>query len=376
VGRTTWLARLGPPLLVLGAIAVPAVAGQGPNRQGPPGGCPRAFVDRALTAQPPSAGGAAAGAWFRLGSVLDPAGALVGQTFDAGTTRRSIHRDLPAESSGSGPFGAALVVTADDGTSSTVELVDAATGCAIEVDRTTDVIRRATIQTATRTLFEHRLDGADRSSLGIWGRSIDGSAAERLLEPIADDPAFGRTFSTELAWDETGHRLAIQSCGAVACRTRIAAMPGGPIRLVANHDLGELIGLMGDRLVTYGTCRSLPCPVFATSLTDGARTMLVAEAGLARTFSDGGLPRLAVERGGVGSGRIDVLAADGSRLDSVDVGPDRLLVPATWRAGEADATPDGWLVVAADRSSGARPGRRLVRPATGETLDLPAEVWS
>jgi hypothetical protein len=308
--------------------------------------------------------------------VLDPAGALVGQTFDAGTARRSIHRDLPVESSASGPFGAALVVTADDGISSSVELIDAGTGCAIEVDRTTDVIRRATVQASTRTLFEHRVDRVDRASLGIWRRSIDGPAAERLVEPIAEDPAFGRTFSTELAWDETGDRLAIQSCAAVACRTRIVEVPRGPMRLVADHDLGELIGVMGDRLVTYGACRSLPCPVFATSLTDGARTMLAAEAGLARTFTDGGLPRLAVERGGVGSGRIDVLAADGARLGSVDVGADRLLVPAAWRAGEADVMPDGWLIVAADPSSAARPDRRLVRPATGETVDLPAEVWS
>src|SRR6185369_11718357 len=100
---------------------------------------------------------------------------------------------------------------------------------------------------------------------------IDGQArAHRILDPIADDGRFGRTWSTEFTWSLTGDRLAIQSCGEVACRTRIVRPD--PTAATTNEtmldapDLGLLVGVDGDDVVTYAACRGLPCPIVVTDL--------------------------------------------------------------------------------------------------------------
>ena len=375
MGRTTWLARLGPPLLVLVAIAGPASAGQFGGRLDPPGTCRDRFDEPALDVPSPSIERASDGAWYRLGPVLDAAGTLVGQRLEAGMRGGTIRRDLPAESSVAGPFGSAILVTSDDGAFSTVRLVDVQTGCDREVDRAASVIRRATIDVATRTVHEHRVDRVSRASLGVWRRAADAAGADRILEPIADDATFGPTFSTELTWSTDGGRLAVQSCGSAACRTRILDPRGGPVQVVADRSLGEIVAIAGDRLVTYGACRVLPCPLVSTSLTDGSRMLLAENAGLARSFLTDRGPRIAFERGEIGSGRIVIATADLGPDGTIDIGPGRLLVPSAARAGEAYDGPKGWLLLDADgRDGDAMPRHELLEPSDGRRLDLPTEV--
>lgn len=374
MGRTTWLARLGPPLLVLGAIVAPASAGQIATRPDLPVTCRDRFDEAALGAPSPSIDRVSDGAWFRLGTVLDASGTLVGQRLEAGIRGTAIRRDLPAEASVAGPFGSAILVTSDDGRVSTVDLVDIRSGCGREVDRASSVIRRATIDVVTRTIHEHRVDRDSRASLGIWRRGAGAPVAVRILEPLADDPAIGPTFSTELTWSIDRSRLVAQSCGSAACRTRIVDPRGGPVQVVADRSLGEIVALVGDRLVTYGACRVLPCPLVSTSLADGSRISIAAAAGLARAVATDGDPRIAFESGEIGSGRISFATADGQPQGTIEVGPGRLLFPSTERAGAAYDAPRGWLLLLADGAGAATRGGELVRVADGRRLDLPLEV--
>ena len=91
-------------------------------------------------------------------------------------------------------------------------------------------------------------------------------AAQRVLDRLPPDARFGRTFSTEFTWDVAGDRLAVQSCGELACRIRVIAPGGGPVVTLDSPDLGTIVGLDGDRAVTYEACRGLPCPIVSTDL--------------------------------------------------------------------------------------------------------------
>ena len=99
-------------------------------------------------------------------------------------------------------------------------------GCTWTLATERDVIRRATVDPAGATIYETRVDRTSRADLGVWQRPLDGGPARRILDPLPADARFGRTFSTEFTWAADGERLAIQSCGEVACRTRIIARDG------------------------------------------------------------------------------------------------------------------------------------------------------
>ena len=263
--ESRWLRWIGPGVVALGAVGFIATTTSGAGARpwtaracvGPP-------AERIAAAQDPRATTVASvrGApWFRLDPVLDGAGALRGQRLAFGldgdpTTRRL---DLPAESFAAGPYGRVILVGSDDGTTSRLEALDIAAGCAWSVADERSVIRRATIDPSGSQIYEMRVDRASRADLGVWLRAIDGQApARRILPPAARDARFGATWSTEFTWDVTGDRLAVQSCGEIACRTRVLSPHGGPIITLDAPDLGGLVGLDGDRVVTYGACRGLP----------------------------------------------------------------------------------------------------------------------
>jgi hypothetical protein len=70
--------------------------------------------------------------------------------------------------------------------------------------------------------------------------------------------AFGVTFSTALRWSLDGDGLAVQSCGLVACRTRVLELAGGAIETFADESQGQIIGLTAGKLVTFDACPDLP----------------------------------------------------------------------------------------------------------------------
>ena len=205
-----WL-RLVPLVAVIAAGALGpgrAVSGAGAGPAWDPPPCTEADAGG-----PPGTG-----AWYRLDPVLDRAGTLAAQRLTAGIAGRpSRHLDLAPESFASGPVGGLVLAGEDDGSVSRLRLLDPAHGCATAVADEPAVIRSAVLDPDGRSIVEHRVDRATRADLGIWRRTIGGSAV-RMLDGLGPDPELGPTFATDLVVAADG-RLVVSSCAmdAVPC---------------------------------------------------------------------------------------------------------------------------------------------------------------
>lgn len=353
--ESRWIRWLGPGVigvLALGTLSTTTL-GAGPRSWTPPP-CTGPTGPGSVAAAPAPAGLADLDreAWFRMDPVMDETGTLAGQRLSLGLDgARSVRaQSLPAESFVAGPFGGIVLVGSDDGTTSTVRAIDVAQGCAWSLATEADVIRRATIDPGGHTIYEMRVDRSTRADLGVWARSLDGTAAQRVLDPIGPDEQFGPTFTTEFAWDPSGRALAIQSCGEAACRTRFIA-PDGAATFggTAERDLGTMIGLDDGRLVGYLACPGLPCPVVAIDLTTGARTVLADQAGIGVLVSTPSGRRLVHETFLPSGLALRSVAMDGSAATDLGPLPDGVrLHPTPDRAEAATRVPPGWALLATD----------------------------
>ena len=344
-----WRRVVGPAMVALallagvagsGAIAI-AVAGAWWD----PPPCDGGAAALVAAAQGPSpADGAATAPWSELVPVLDGTGALAAQRLTIGIGPDEHRLDLPPESFAGGPFGHIVVVGADDGRRSRLQAIDVVAGCAWDVADEAAVIRRATISPDGATLLEMRVDRVSRGDLGIWRRSLDGSSpARRILPPIAADGRFGPTWSTEFDWSVDGDRVAVQSCGSVACRTRLLDTGSGRADLVDEPDLGPIVGLTRDHLVVFGACRGQPCPLVSIDLTSQRRSLVSGAAGRAALTGRGSSVRIVHEwRDGLGGRHVRSTDADGG--DPLDLGPHAVIPespgpPAAPAMPAAPATP-------------------------------------
>ncbi len=283
-----WLRWIGPGLIALGGFGIVAAttAGAAATRTwaaAPCAGTPP-VSEIAAEATDPRPAPPGIGPWFRLEPVLDEGGSLRGQRLDLRSVTSSTIQtiELPAELFAAGPFGSTVLIGTDDGSTSTIDLVDVDMACRWSIDGSTAVVRRATLDRSRSGVIEMLVDRASREDLGIWFRPIGRSGpARRILDPVEPDERFGRTWSTEFMWDASGDRLAIQSCGESACRTRILSPGNGTVAMVDRPDLGPLVGLDRERIVTYAACRGLPCPIIATDIRSGGRAILATAAGSA-----------------------------------------------------------------------------------------------
>ncbi len=307
---------------------------------------------------------------------LDQAGSLQGQRLSLGIDReRSVRRLLlPPESFAAGPFGGLLLVGSDDGVTSTVQAVDVAAGCSWRLATEDAVIRRATIDPVGRTLFEYRVDRSTRADLGVWARDLDGSTAHQVLEPLASDDRFGRTFTTEFSWSVDGSALAVQSCGEQACRTRFIAPHGHPARDVSEPDLGTMIGTDGDRLVSYLSCSGFPCPIVAIDLMSHARRTLADLAGIATLATTPDGARVIHEVYSDAGLSLRSIATDGSaRTDLGSLTGGLRLQPSPNRADAATRLPAGWALLATDGRiavDGPADGSQLRHVPDGASVQL------
>ncbi len=272
--ESRWISRVVPGLLAVWAfVAVGSTSLGAAERPWVPATCPGA-------ARPQPSGD---GSWYRLDPILE-VGARRGQRLVAGRGDDQRQRviELAPESFAAGPFGGLVLVGADDGRRSTLSLLDIGAGCMWAVGTSDDVIRRATLAPDGDAIYETRVARETRSDLGIWRRPVAGVGAPvRVLGPIDADARFGRTWSTEFAWSEERSHLAIQSCGEVACRTRVLEPSTGAVRTSSDPELGDIVGLTADRLVVHGACRGLPCPLLGVTIDDGNVDVLHPDAGQA-----------------------------------------------------------------------------------------------
>ena len=354
--ESRWLRWIGPGVVALGAVGIIASTTLGAaGRPWVPSACagpPAERIAAARGGEPTALSDLGGTPWFRLDAVLDGDGALSGQRLALGLDGERTARvlDLAPEAFAAGPFGDVVLVGSDDGASSHVRAMDVASGCAWLVADERDVIRRATVDPAGTFIYEMRVDRATRADLGIWRRPIDGSeAARQLLGAPPPDSRFGRTFSTEFTWETAGDRLAVQSCGEMACRIRVIAPGGGPTVTLDDPDLGPIVGLDGDLAVTYEACRGFPCPIVATDMWTGDRRVLASAAESAVVIPTADGPRLIHEAGSGNDRRLRSVAPSGEAVLDLGLVPDDLrLHPSNVRANAATNLPAGWVLLAED----------------------------
>jgi hypothetical protein len=367
--------RRATPMLV--AIGVAAALTSGPaGAADPPWVPPACGGHPTIASSRPSDGGPSATTWYRLDPELDETGTTtrvalsLGRYGVAGT--RTLH--LPPESFAAGPYGDVVLAGSDDGRTSRLIAIDVVRECAWTIATEADVIRRAVVDPTGLLVHEMRVDRRTRADRGVWARSLDGTGSPtRVLPPIAADGRFGRTFSTELSWSAEGDRLVVQSCGASACRTRVLDPSSGRVRMVDDPDLGEAIGLAGERLVSYEACRGLPCPLVSVDMRSGRRTVLAEDAGTAVVVVTERGPRVVHE---VGAGTRPALRTVG--VDGVGHGHPRslprgvrLVAGPARTGGSAALAPDLVLLAGDGRAPRDRAAAAFVHHVeTAETTAL------
>jgi hypothetical protein len=333
-------------------------------------------------AVPGCAGPTDPGAWYELVERSDRQGRLTGYDLRVGRLAEDATSRwfaIPPESHAGGPFGGVVLFGSDDGRRSEVRLVVAGTGCVATVVSSVQVIRRSTIDRAGRFLFYHLVDRTTREDLGIWRRSLgDPSAPVQLLPALATvelssgpDPV-GAIFSTEFAWTPDGLGLAVQSCGATRCQTRVLETTNGEITSYAASGQGGMLGVTGDLLVAYAACLGLPCPIVGTERATGRTRELAAAAGGA-VLVIGPDPRLLYEpprANGYEVAAIDLATGARQTIYQGASNGRRLLLPASRSLASASA-PDGWAVMVAPDAAGAfHASARLMRATDGAQARL------
>ncbi len=348
-----WLRWVGPGAIALGiggSIASVAAGASGRPWAQP---CDRPIRDTILAdASPEMIGDLRGTPWLRVDPVLDDAGTLQGQRLTVGLDGERSARSLGlvAESFASGPFGTIILAGSDDGVRSRLEAIDVVAGCTWPIADERAVIRRATIDPVAGAVYETRVDRSSRKDLGVWLRPLDGATpARRVLEPLPDDDRFGRTFSTEFTWDVSGTTLAVQACGATACRTRVLSTGANQVITIDEAGLGPLVGLDVERLVSYEACPGLPCPIVATDLASGERTVLAPEAGLSVVVDTSDGARLVHEVGGPAGPRLRAIGLDGRAPSDVGSLPAGLrLHPGFALSNAATDLPPDWILLTSD----------------------------
>jgi hypothetical protein len=152
-----------------------------------------------------------------------------------------------------------------------------------------DVVRSAVLTPDGASVVYHAVGRSDRADRGIWRVEPGAAGSGRQVLPAvrADDSlvaAVGQVWTTRLEVADAGQRLAVESCGAEACRIRIANLERS-----ADADAvlyaGELVGLDDERLLTLRDCDGLACDLVATDVATGLDRRLAANVASAATVA-------------------------------------------------------------------------------------------
>jgi hypothetical protein len=292
MSKRRWPVFAGPPLILIAAMVFVA-------RPEPVAEAARPIAIKAITTCASAdavLGGPETrpGSWWKSVERLDAAGMLLGRRLsigaDSGTTGGV---DLPAESSASGPVGGLIVVTADDGSRSTVRVLSAAAGCGIVIHETDAVVRTAILDRHDRSVIAHLVDRATRADLGTWRLAIApaGTTEARLVAPPlgALAPTVGTVWGTGLLLDTQGTHLAVQSCADLGCLTRIfdfGHSAEAPL-VVQGVAEGPMLGFAGRTLVTWAACPGYPCAILAWDPATSRSRNLLSAASAAAMTADG-----------------------------------------------------------------------------------------
>jgi len=269
--------------------------------------------------------------------------------------------ELAPEAFATGPYGAAILAGSDDGRQSRMRLLDTRLGCAIDAGESLDVVRSAVIAPDRWSIYEHRVDRATRRDLGVWRRALGHAEAVRVFSPLNADDRYGRTFGTELAWAADG-RLAVVSCGELACRVRVLDLIGGSVAEAG--PVGRFLGVSGTEVITYERCPGLPCDIVAVSTATGRHRVLVEGAGYA-ALAGARLDTLVYEDLANGLRAVDV--PSGQQTASGPLAADLVLLTGGSGQGRGATIPAGWIALASLSAPSGPAAFLAVDPATLES---------
>lgn len=208
-------------------------------------------------------------------AVLGSRGELIGRRLTVSTVAGQRSTNLAAESFASAAVGDVVVygeTVAAGG--SRVGAIDVRSGCTYNLYSSNDVVRSAIVDTALRTLYVHAVRANSRDDLGVTRVDLASGAATSVLSAIAADARFGPTFATLLRWSVDDDALAVQSCGATSCRSRVVPLDGRPTETYAGASHGQIVGLSRGHLYVFAECPAFPCGLLAIDRRTGAAAAL------------------------------------------------------------------------------------------------------
>ena len=121
------------------------------------------------------------------------------------------------------------------------------------------------------------------------------------------------------------------------------------MQVVDDPRSGDLVGLVGDRLVMHGACRGLPCSLVSRDLAVGDAVVLDHAAGQAVMSRDAAGRPVVVHEVGAAGDRLRIVGLDGNDAEILAGDPDgRRLVPGSARAAGAAEHARGWILFGPD----------------------------
>jgi hypothetical protein len=299
MGQAGWRDRIGRPSIVLSSALVLAALVPAAIAAGPPGRLPARL---SCPATEPSvvadstARSLTAGAEVSARLTLDSNGIVTGRRLRLMGGTAPVDVSLPPESFVAEAVGDVIVYGYhDDARGSVVRALLGATGCDRLLARPPEIVRSAVLDRAGQRIYIHSVSRQGRRDLGITEIDISTSVQRRVLDPPPADDRFGITFATSLRWSIDGSSLAVTSCGASRCRTRVLDTATGAVETHAGDGHGDVIALTKTTLVAFDACEWAPCTLLAIERASGERRKLVLEALSARAATRDGRLVLGVE---------------------------------------------------------------------------------
>jgi hypothetical protein len=220
--------------------------------------------------------GSAARAQSQLGKRGELTGRLLNVPIAAGA---GLSVALPAESWVGPAVGNLVIYTRHTpATGSEVRAVNLIDGCDVRLAAPSEIERSAVLDPSAAALYVHSVMVQTRADAGVVRHDLASGTASQVVAPLRPTDDFGPIFGTDLRWSAGGDALAVQSCGFIACLTRVLDIQSGGVSTYATGGQGQLIGLTRRHLVTYASCPGLPCAVLSADLSSGAVTVLADDA--------------------------------------------------------------------------------------------------
>ena len=293
--HTIWRVLLGPPSVVIAPLLLVIAVVPAAIAAAPPG--------PAVPACPPHGPHGVGRAVHQLAvgrlvdeTLISSRGEVTGRRLTVNSAGRDAAViNLPPESFATAPTGN-LVVYGWHGPATGSEVRGLTLdGCDVRLARPAGVVRSAALDPAGAALYVHSVTGADRRDGGVVRHDLATGARTQVVPPLPPSPLYGLTFATRLAWSADGTELAVQSCGADACRTRILDSADGRVTTYDAAPHGTLLGFDREVVFAYDACHWSPCDVIAIERASGERRLAAEQVRDARAATSDGSLRLTVE---------------------------------------------------------------------------------